>query len=211
MSEQLSLKETERKVFTSNFQDGLTDIFLGFCVLVFAVGPFITPYLGDFLGTAVFVPFWALLFLLLWMIRKRVTQPRLGTVTFGPWRKARLFKFNRLMLLFCSIALILGAFSAINFEDLPGWTHTARFSLVVLIGFTVAAYFLDFKRLYAYGVMIAAAPLIGEFLYREFQFSHHGFPVTFGITAGVIILTGLYRLMAFLKNHPFDQIPEKFA
>jgi hypothetical protein len=211
MSEQFSLKKTEKKVFTSNFQDGLTDIFLGCCILVFAVGPFITPYLGDFLGTVLFVPFWALLFLALWVIRKRVTEPRLGTVALGPWRKARLFKFNSLMFLICSIGLILGVFSAINLESLPGWAHMARFSMLVLVGFTVAAYFLDFTRLYAYGVMLAAAPVVGEILYRDYQFSHHGFPVTFGITAGVITLTGLYRLVRFLRTHPYDQAPENPA
>jgi hypothetical protein len=207
MTDQFSLKDTERKVFISSFQDGLIDIFIGCWALMFVIGPSITPSLGDFLGSAVFVPFWAMLFVVLWMIRKHVVKPRMGAVKFGSWRRARLFKFSRLMLLVCTLALILGAASAIRFEFLAGWTHLVRFSLVFLVGFGLAGYFLDFSRLYAYGIMIAAAPLIGELLYRKFQFPHHGFPVAFGIAATVIIATGVCLFIRFLLDHPLENSP----
>ena len=73
MSNEISLKETERKVFKTAFQDGLLDIAIGGFLLVFAIGPFVTPYLGDFWATIViFLPLWVILFPALWLIRKYV-------------------------------------------------------------------------------------------------------------------------------------------
>jgi hypothetical protein len=90
----------------------------------------------------------------------------------------------------------------VQFDSIPGWIHTARFSLIFLITFCAAAYFIDFTRLYIYGVMIALSPLIGEVLYVHLHASHHGFPITFGTTSGLIILTGLVLFVRFLQDHP---------
>lgn len=78
----------------------------------------------------------------------------------------------------------------------------ARFSLIFFTVFCIAAYFLNFTRLYIYGVLVALSPLIGELLYVYFNASHHGFPITFGISAGLIILTGLVLLVRFLQDYP---------
>jgi hypothetical protein len=89
-----------------------------------------------------------------------------------------------------------------SFGDVPSWIHVARFSFVVLLGFSVAAYFLNFTRLYLYGVLIALSPLVGEWLWVYMEVPHHGFPVTFGITAGIIILTGLVKFTRLLRHYP---------
>jgi hypothetical protein len=106
------------------------------------------------------------------------------------------------MVLALTVSLVLGILSLVQFDSIPGWIHTARFSLIFLIGFCAAAYFLDFTRLYIYGVLIALSPLVGEVLYVYLKASHHGFPITFGISAGLIILTGLVLLVRFLQDHP---------
>jgi hypothetical protein len=99
-------------------------------------------------------------------------------------------------------ALILGILSALSFSAVPGWMHTARFSLIILIGFCVAAYFLDLAGLYLYGVLIALAPLIGDVLYVYLGVPHHGYPITFGLTAGFLILVGLVKLVRLLRTYP---------
>ena len=43
---------------------------------------------------------------------------------------------------------------------------------------------------------------VGEWLYTNRGASHHGFPITFGITAGIIILTGLATLVRLVLKHP---------
>jgi hypothetical protein len=207
MSNEISLKDTERKVFNTAFQDGLVDIGIGGLMLVFAIGPFVTPYLGDFWATIVtFLPLWTILFPALWLIRKYVVTPRVGIVKYGPWRVSRIKRFNVVILIFLVFSLILGILSAVEFDAVPGWIHAARFSLVFLLAFSVAAYFLDFTRLYVYGTLIALAPLIGEVLYQYLKIPHHGYMVTFGLPAALIIITGVVRFIRFVRDHPLQEV-----
>jgi len=205
MSQKISLKEAERRAFTATFQDGLWDIFIGCMVMMLAVAPLLSRSLGDFWASAVFLPFYGLVYLAIRWARKHVVTPRIGTVEFGAWRKARLMKFNLLMLVLLVVALILGALSTVDFGLVSGWVVAARFSLSVLVIFGIPAYFLNFYRLYAYALLVAVAPLVGEWLYVNLKFSHHGYPVTFGMTAGIMILTGAALFVRLVREHP---IPE---
>ena len=54
MSQPISLKEAERKVFQSTANDGLWDIFLGIFFLEFVIAPFLSESMGDFWSVAVF-------------------------------------------------------------------------------------------------------------------------------------------------------------
>ena len=201
MSQIISLRDVERKAFITAHDDGLWDIFIGCIVSQFAIVPFLSRSLGDFWSSAVFLPVEAVVYLAIWLVRKHVTRPRTGLVRFGAWRKAKLVKFNAVILVVLSVGLILGILSAVNF-DVPGWVHSARFGLILLVGFGLAARFLDFPRLYLYGVLLALSPVVGEWLWVRMHAPHHGFPVTFGATAGIIILTGALHFVRLLRNHP---------
>jgi hypothetical protein len=202
MSERISLKEAERKAFTSAYQDGLWDIFVGCIVLQLAIAPFLSRSLGDFWSSVVFLPLWAMVLLAIWLVRKHVVTPRVGVVRFGSWRKTRLVKFNLVMFVVLVAGLILGILSARDFSAVAGWIPAVRFSLIMLIGFSVAAYFLDFTRLYVYGVLFALSPVAGEWLYVRMRIPHHGFPVTFGISAGIAILVGFGKFIHLLREYP---------
>lgn len=202
MSQPPSLREAERRVFRSSFQDGLPELMLGAIVSMFAIAPYLSPYLGDFWSSAVFVPFWAAAFGLLWLVRRQIVRPRVGMVEFADWRRTRLMRFSAGMLLAGILALILGILSALRFEAVPGWMHTARFSLIILLGFCAAAYFLDFPGLYGYGTLIALAPVAGEGLYALWQVPHHGFPVTFGFSAALMAVVGLLKLARLVRTYP---------
>ena len=214
MMEKISLKEAERRAFTVSFQDGLLDIFIGCVVLEFAFAPLLSRNLGDFWSVAVFLPFFGLVYLVIRWVRKNVVKPRVGTVEFGAWRKARLMKFNVLMLAVLVLSLILGALSTVDLGLVSGWMIAARFSLVVLVLFSVSAYFLDVSRLYVYGVMAALSPMAGEWLYVNLKVPHHGFPVTFGLTAGIMIVTGVTLFVRLVRKHPIppnDEVPSEVA
>ena len=202
MSDKISLKEIERKTFASVFQDGLVDILLACWVLMFAVGPYLTPSLGDFWGSAVFVPFWAVVALVLFIVRRHVVRPRMGAFKLGSWRRTRVLRFNVVMFVLGVLALGLGVLATIRYDAIPGWMHTARFSLVILIGFGLAGWFLEFARLYLYGALIPLSFLIGEWLWARHGVPHHGYPVTFGVTAGLMLIIGLVSLARLVRDHP---------
>ena len=204
MNNQISLKEAEQKVFVSFFQDGLVDIFLGFFFTQFIIPIYLSERLGDFWSSAVFIPILGLVFIVLWLVRKYVVQPRVGVVKFGQWRRNRLMRFNVIILVVLLGSAILAAISAAIFDLLPTWLNLVplSFSIVLLIAFSLAGYFLNYALFYAYGVVLAAAPLVGEWLWTNMNVPHHGFPVTFGFASGFMILVGLVRLMRLLRDNP---------
>jgi hypothetical protein len=200
MSLRVSLKEAERRAFTSAFQDGLWDIFIGCVLLVFAVAPVLSDRMGDVKSTAVFVLFLGLAGLVLGLVKKSVVMPRVGVVRFGLARKAKLKRLYRMMLAVNVGMLVLGAYGIAASNSVASWPTSGFFAPVVLVGFGTAAYFLDFRRLYAYGVLIAASPLVGELLHRYFDAPHSGIPIAFGVAATITVLVGLAIFARMLRD-----------
>jgi len=202
MTEKMSLKELERNMYRNSIQDGILDIQIGCMLLMFVLPLYLNDSLGDFWSSMVFLPLWFLVLFGLRVYRKKIIQPRIGNIQYGAFRKKRLKRMNIIILVINAIALILGILSFLQFKNVSGWVISARFSIILLIGFSLAGYMLDFPRLYLYGILISAAPITGEYLYQNFGFSHHGFPATFGFLSGVLIITGLIILVRLLQKHP---------
>ena len=123
-------------------------------------------------------------------------------VKFGSWRRARLTRFSVVMLVLNLVAFVLGIVFALRFGTVPGWAHTASYSLIFLASFSLAATFLGASCLYLYGALIALSPLVGEWFYVHLNVPHHGYPVTFGLSAAVPICVGLVKLIRLLRAHP---------
>jgi len=206
MPQPISLKDAERKVFNTASNDGLWDIFLGCYFLIFVIAPYLSPILGDFWSSVVFLPLWGLVFLSIRLIRKHVVSPRVGVVKFGSARKARLTRFTVVMLVVNVIALIMGFVAALSFGKVPGQVFSIGFGMALLIGFSIAAYLLDINRLYIYGLLVGLSPLVGEWLYISRNASHHGFPITFGTTAGIMILAGSTIFLRLLRDNPVPKV-----
>jgi MFS family permease len=204
MAEQLDLKNAERKVFRAASHDGLWDIVIAGFALEFAVAPLLSPALGDFWSSAIFAPFLIILLLVIWLVRKYVVKPRTGVVKFGKQRIGRLKKFTIVMLIVNVLALILGFIAAFYFHALSGQMIAIIFGLILLVGFSIAAYFLDYPRLYVYGLLVGIAPFVGEWLYSNHGASHHGFPITFGFISGVTFLAGVITFVRFLRKNPVE-------
>jgi hypothetical protein len=208
MSQPISLKEAERKVFHSTVNDGLWDIFLGIFFLEFVIAPYLSESMGDFWSVAVFLPVWAVAYLAIRVIRKKVVEPRIGMVKFGPARISKIKRFSYVMLAFNCIALILGIWVALSFNRTSGEAIPYMFSILLLAGFSMAAFFLEFNRLYVYGLLIALAPVAGEWLWKNGYAAHHGWPITFGVISGIMILVGLLIFIRLMRNNP---IPDNFV
>jgi lysylphosphatidylglycerol synthetase-like protein (DUF2156 family) len=204
MESSLRLKDAERKVFRATFQDGLWDVFIGCVVLQFAVAPLLSTRLGDFWSSVVFLPFWALVFGIIWLVRKSVVVPRLGSVRLGPSRKTRLKKFTGIMLAVNLVALLAGIVFAIRADVSSGLMYMALFGFIVLVLFSTAAYFLECVRFFVYGVLFVLSFVVGEWLFAHYSVRHHGFPITFGLTSVIIITVGLVHFVSLLRRY---QVP----
>lgn len=209
MLQNISLEEAERKAFRTSINDGLWDIFLGCFFLIFVIAPFLSSRLGDFWSSAIFVPFWGLAYFCIWLTRKHVVIPRIGVVDFGRARKSKLKKFSLVMLSLNILAFVVGIVAAFSLLKVSGQAYSFIIGMALLIGFSLAAYFLEFNRLYVYGLLVGLSPFVGEWLWNHGYASHHGFPVTFGTASGVMIIVGLTVFIRLLRNNPVpgDEIP----
>lgn len=199
----LELRLAERRAFSITFEHGLWDLFVSCFVAMFALAPLLSDAgLGDFWSSAVFIPFWALAYGVLSLVRRRVVGPRLGTVQFGRARRSRLQTWLILAMLLSIVAVITGAYLTAHFDVIPVWVGSLWLGAVMLCGFSLAGYFLNLVRLCVFGALLFVAAVSGEWLYANWGVAHHGYPVTFGLAAGVIALSGVIRFVRFVIQHP---------
>jgi hypothetical protein len=209
MTEQsIDLKQIERKVWMSFFEDGIWDIYLGLLLMAMAIGAL----LWD-IGTrsevtllVIYVCFVGAAFVFFWFGKRFITIPRIGRVNFGPKGRARKKKTSIVFALSVLVGLVLFIIITISIKN----TLSRVLSLDIfvpaiwvanmLIVFSLGAYFLHFNRLYLIGVMFAIGlPLdivLQELTHRDLTF------VAFGIPAMVILIMGGVVLARFLRKYP---------
>lgn len=187
MSENLSLKEAERRAWTLYYEDGLFDIFLG---LLFLGGGL--RELTDSLWSYLFVLAGILIFV---FGRRMMTLPRVGVIKFGPRRKAqrKVLFFVILTAVLLTLLLLLLPFLGIT---AVGPTAGLILTLVVPLIFVYMAYLMAFKRLYGYAVLVAIFMLATELISTQAG-------AWAQVGAGLIaLITGLWHLVRFTQAYP---------
>lgn len=197
---QNDLLQAERSTFRAGADIGLWDLLIATLVSMFAIAPLLSVSLGDFWSSAIFVPILAAVYLALRFVKQRLFVPRIGVVRFGAYRQARLRRLTAVLVVVNLVALALGAVFAFRFEPGGGLLPLIVLAAALLMGFSVAAYFLNIPRYFVYGLLVAIAPFVGEWLFREGYASHHGFPVAYGATALLIATAGLITLRVRLRS-----------
>jgi hypothetical protein len=211
VSQNISLKELERKAWTSYFQDGLWDIYLGLLLLAMAIWALLSDVgFSESWGMAIFIGLEVLAMLVLWAGKKIITVPRMGRVRFGPKRKAKLNWVR--VVLFLSVLVGAGVFVAglamrgNRLEQLSvAFFFPAAWMVNAIVVFSLGAYFLDFNRLYLFGVMYAL-PVPLDIMFHEFADIDLSF-IAFGVPAMVILIIGLVVFTRFLRDYPL--LPEE--
>lgn len=202
METEVDLKQLERSTFRAAADSGLWDVFLASFVALFAIAPLLSGRLGDFWSSAVFLPVWAAVYAVIRLVQARVVRPRIGSVQFSAPRRRRLATLSLAMLVLNIVALVVGIVAAARTPSGGQWVFPIAFSLMLLVGFTAAAFLLQIPRLLVYGLMLAVAPVVGEALWRRGLASHHGFPVVFGLCAVAILVIAIVRFIRFLPPRP---------
>jgi len=196
------LQQLERATFRAAADTGLWDVFLASFFAIFAIAPFLSPTLGDFWSSAIFLPFWAAVYFIVRAVNARVVVPRVGFVEYGKARRARLQRLSQIMVAVNLLALAAGIYLATRPNAGQSSLPVVTFPLMLLAAFSLGAFFLDVPRLFFYGALLAAAPVVGEVLYRRGYASHHGFPVAFGVASAIILVSGLMRFRLVLRKKP---------
>jgi hypothetical protein len=202
MTAKINLDKIESIAFTSSYQDGLMDIFLGAVFLQFAIAPLLTDIgFSDLMASAIFVPFYILIFFAFFLLKKYIIKPRMGTFKPSPQRKSKLIKLNLVLFIILLIGLLLGFYASTSATTI-NIVYPFTFSGMVLIISFLAGFYLNLNRLFYYGIFISCAQIIGELLWSKGLVSHHGFPITFGISSVVLITIGLIMFIRFFRSNP---------
>jgi len=203
----IDLKQLERKVWTSFFEDGIWDIYLGMLLAAMALGAFLRDVgVPESTQMIIYIFLIVAAILFLWAGKRFVTTPRIGRVIYGSKGKARKTKAIFILALSVLVGLIAFVIAALSAQGtLPQSVPTGLLLPGIWVGnmlvvFSLAAYFLHFNRLYLIGVMFAiAVPLdiiLRELTHRDLTILAFGFP------AVVILIMGGVVLARFLRKYP---------
>jgi hypothetical protein len=209
MNEQnIDLKKLERRVWTSFYEDGIWDIYLGLLLSSIAIGAFCTD-VGISERYSIFGHVGMLVLAILFLVLGKhfITVPRTGTVVFGPRGRARLTKAQILLAISCVsglAAFLLIASTVGNAtarQPVMDYIVPVFWTVNMLLLFSLAAFFLNYRRLYIigflYAIAVPADKVLRQILHIDLSV------VAFGVPAMIILIMGVVVLVRFLRKYPF--------
>ena len=198
-------KQIERRVFTSFFQAGFIEAFTGIFLLQLGLPAlFSRSGFGDLESALLALPIALILLIVVFIVRRFVVIPRLGHVKFLPARRPRLSKLILVPILTLIAGVVVGYIFSENASLRNTFVGQIPFSLIPIIIFSAAAYFLDMKRLYIYGVIVGLTFPLGKYL-ETIIVSRNVLPAIILLTAFVFLGMAIVFLVASLRK---DQEPE---
>ncbi|MFC1926844.1 hypothetical protein ACFLWV_03745 [Chloroflexota bacterium] len=196
MATNTDFQRIEKKVWASYFQDGLWDLFMGLLML----GMGITALTDE--RPAVYATGFAIIALsvLVFSIGKRlITYPRIGRVKFGFYRK----KKQRKVMIIVGFCVILGLFGSVMGyfgltpnKELPDAIAALIFGIVFLAIFGSMAYFMEFNRLYAYGLLLAISMAL------EVALDSSVGSFTMLVSGAITVFVGVLITLRFMRKYP---------
>ena len=197
----LSEKKIERRVFTSFFQGGFIEAFTGIFLLQMGLPAlFSRSGFGDLQSALITLPIALILLIVVFLVRRFVITPRLGRVKFLPERRRRLSKLIIVPILTLTAGAIVGYIFMENASLRNIFIGQIPFSLSPIIVFGAAAYFLDMKRLYVYGVIVGLVFPLGKYL-ETIIISRIVLPSTILFTAFVFLGMATAVFVVFLRKY----------
>ncbi len=206
-AQDIDLKRLERKVWTSFFEDGIWDIYLGLLLLALAVGAFFTDVglteqysIFGHIGVVILALFF------LWLGKRLIILPRMGTVHFGPRGRARITKAQIILAISCFLGLaafmlVSSAIANVSArQQIMDFIFPSFWVTTMLVVFSFAAFFLNYRRLFFIGLMYATAvpadKIMRHLLHIDLTV------LAFGVPALAILIMGFIVLARFLKKYP---------
>ncbi|MBC8277100.1 MAG: hypothetical protein H8E46_02640 [FCB group bacterium] len=203
MNDNLDLANIERKTWTHQFKDGLTEIMLGWiiiCValfernLIFGLPEALVPAL-------MFVPMF-----LIFAVKKYIIESRIGKVKYAiftsPLHKKSIL-YSSAIIIPAFIIYLIDSKTGLNWITLNGHNLTGLIILwlALIIDHAILAKMLKFQRLFYYICLMGGALVLSE-IFSAYRFSQ--FIITLPPAAGglILIMAGLYLFIKLLKKYP---------
>ncbi len=191
MIQEMNLKETKKRLKQSIFKDGMWDIMIGSLLLsLYVLGNlFKMSYLECF-------SYWAILNIILRIVQKKVLIPRMGRVELNDFRYKDVAIYIAL-----GIGGLLGL--AIVFLQINRDSLLTKFIILGLPGvLIVLAYFINYKRLYLYSLLIEGAFIVSLLAFLYSNLGSEIEAIVFLFISLIIISVGIYELIKYLKEYP---------
>ena len=188
MQTDIDLKQIQRRVYMSYFQDGLWDILLG--VFLVCWGLMVT---FDFV--AVMGGFWLVFYMLILGLKRWLVYPRAGYTKIAEARRHQIK-----MVILGAIVFLLGlaVIPIFGVNSRPDW-FSEYFMLMLGGMFTLVIIFLavwwQVYRWYVYAGVVLLAFMSHQWLDTELNLS-------FFMPGGIIAIYGLVLLVLFLRRYP---------
>ena len=208
--EQLNIKALEKKAFRSFFRDGIYDVFLGTILLSFGL-PLILREFGWIHWETMTIPLVISIILNVGALaffvfgKKYITAPRLGIVRFGTTRKRKMMHVKLLLVISVLIGVVTLFLTMFKILPVGGDTGIPAagviFAIQVLIVFGLAAYFMDFTRLYLYAFLFAFSMPVTFWLKKNASLAYPTLYV-YSLTAGPMLVIGWILFIRFLRHYP---------
>jgi hypothetical protein len=205
MTENIDLKDLEKRAWRSTFQDGLWDLYFG--LLFIGMGIYTIPQLFGLDNTLILI---MILFIwdfslvpLLAIGKKLITIPRMGFVKFGRKRVVKKVKLAIFLLFMVGLNVIFLflPLSGLNIRLNAFTTMLIIGTLFITVPICVIAYFLQFERLYLIAIMGGLGLSLAELL-RPIVGSPLHYIITFCSIGGIITIWGIVIFIRFLKEYP---------
>jgi len=190
MGSDVDLKKIQRNVYMYFFQDGLWDIFLGLYLLGWGLAILTenpsTPLAVFLCG-----------YLAVWVIKKRLTYPRIGYTRLGSTSRRRV-KTGFFVLVAAVLLLRILVAALWEMDTLPQWL--ADYFPLLLGGILAGAvclvsYWSRVNRFYIHAALIFLAGVLHQWLGIEWGFGFIG-------SGTIIVLVGLRLLIVSLRMYP---------
>lgn len=207
----MDLKALEKKVFKSNFEDGLWDIYLGMLLLQISLSTFLyTLDIGPLWILLILVLFVGLVFAAFWAAKKYIIMPRMGVVNFSKERQKKKKKVSLIL----SLSVLFGVFVFgltmglywLAANDVTsdwvqyGWVIPFGLFLVnAVVVFSLIGYYYDYSRAYLYGWFYGLAYPLNIALDELFGIR---FPLFSLLFSTIMVGIGLVLFIRFMRTHP---------
>lgn len=202
-TQSVDLKKIEKKAFLIYYQDGIWDMLLGWTLISFGIGSILYDTLPTPLNSLLGLMLFSIGLILYFLIKFRVTHPRIGYVKFSSHRKKNtlIFGISISSFMIVTIVFFILVWTGVISNNVPPGTNMALvFASIPLFIFTVLSLTLKFPRMFLIGVFFALAMFFTEYWNRSGAELLGSLAQFF---AGIpIFVWGIVYFIKFLRKYP---------